>query len=94
MHDEFQIRNVFVCRIAITLSADVPSDFDQRVAAVEAAEKFQNNPLLVNEEVQEEQDSTAAQILYGREMLPEVSISDEQVHSCPCKGIPAAVRIA
>ena len=52
-----------VCRIAITLSADVPMDFEQRVEAVAAAERFQNDPTGVTEDSREQQDSTAAQIL-------------------------------
>jgi magnesium chelatase subunit D len=67
------------CRIAITLSADVPMSFEQRVEAVAAAERFQNFPTQVLDESREEQDATAASILLGREMLPEVAITDDQV---------------
>ena len=56
-------------------------DFDQLVEAVAAAERFQNDPTGVNEDSREQQDSTAAQILLGREELPEVSISDDQVRT-------------
>lgn len=49
------------------------------VQAVRAAERFQDTPLEVFDEVREMQDGTSAQILLGREMLPEVKISDEQV---------------
>ena len=70
-----------VCRIAITLSADVPMDFEQRVEAVAAAERFQNDPTGVTEDSREQQDSTAAQILLGREELPEVSITEDQVRT-------------
>jgi magnesium chelatase subunit D len=63
----------------MTLSADVPMDFEERVKAVLAAERFQNEPRAVNLEAQEEQDATAAQILLGREELPDVKITPDQV---------------
>lgn len=47
--------------------------------AVAAAERFQNSPLEVFDEVREIQDGTSAQILLGREMLPEVKMSNDQV---------------
>lgn len=47
--------------------------------AVAAAERFQNSPGEVFDEVREVQDGTSAQILLGREMLPEVKMSTEQV---------------
>ena len=64
-------------------------DFDQRVEAVAAAERFQNDPTGVNEDSREQQDSTAAQILLGREELPHVSITNDQVrtaHRTPPSG--------
>lgn len=68
-------------------------DFDQRVAAVAAAERFQNDPTGVNEDSREEQDSTAAQILLGREELPNVSITDDQVCVKTCVTAPQGCEL-
>ena len=77
--EEAPLREHLLDRIAITLSVDVAMTFENRVAAVEAAQRFQNFPQAVIDEVCEIQESTTSQIILGREMRKIVSILPEQV---------------
>lgn len=77
--EENPLREHLLDRIAITLSADAPMTFEDRVAAVEAAQSFQNAPQAVFASVQEVQDATTSQIILGREFRNEVVMTDDQV---------------
>ena len=77
--EENPLREHLLDRIAITLSADAPMSFEDRVAAVEAAQRFQNAPSAVLDDVREVTDTTMSQIILGREFRKEVTISNEQV---------------
>jgi magnesium chelatase subunit D len=77
--EESQMREHLLDRFAITLSADAPMSFDDRVAAVEAAQSFQNAPQKIIDSVQEVQDATMSQIILGREFLKDVTISGDQI---------------
>jgi magnesium chelatase subunit D len=77
--EESALREHLLDRIAITLSADVAMTFEQRVAAVEAAQSFQNAPQDTIDSVREMQDATMSQIVIGREFLKDVKITHDQI---------------
>lgn len=56
------MREHLLDRIAISLGADVPRDFDSRVAAVEVARRFQDEPNEVIKEVKDASESTTTQV--------------------------------
>lgn len=60
--EEGPLREHLLDRISISLSADVPIDFDERVAAVEMARRFQDDPSSVIEEVKDVTESTVTQV--------------------------------
>ena len=77
--EEGPLREHLLDRIAVTLSADVPYTFDTRVSAVEAATKFQDSPAEVLQKAEETTDALRASVIFAREYLEEVEISDKQV---------------
>ncbi|GAB4816935.1 hypothetical protein N2152v2_003981 [Parachlorella kessleri] len=77
--EEGSLREHLLDRIAVTLSADVPYTFQDRVAAVESATRFQDMAATVLKEVQETTDALKTQIVFAREYLREVAISPKQV---------------
>lgn len=77
--EEGPLREHLLDRIAITLSADVPYTFETRVDAVEAATKFQDSPLDVLKQAEETTDALRSSVIFAREYLEEVEISDKQV---------------
>ena len=77
--EEGPLREHLLDRIAVTLSADVPYTFDTRVSAVEAATKFQDFPAEVLQKSEETTDALRASVIFAREYLEEVVISDKQV---------------
>ncbi|KAK4373677.1 hypothetical protein RND71_009061 [Anisodus tanguticus] len=66
-------------RIAINLSADLPMSFEDRVAAVDIATRFQECSNEVFKMVDEETDSGKTQIILAREYLKDVTISGDQL---------------
>lgn len=60
-------------------SADVAQSFEDRVAAVEIATKFQNEAGEVVEEAREATEAAKTQVILAREWLRDVSISKEQM---------------
>lgn len=77
--EEGPLREHLLDRIAITLSADVPPRFDDRVAAVQAALSFQDSPVAVQQGVDEATEALKTQVLFAREYLKDVSIGEKQV---------------
>ncbi|CAA2992225.1 magnesium-chelatase subunit ChlD, chloroplastic isoform X2 [Olea europaea var. sylvestris] len=77
--EEGSVREHLLDRIAINLSADLPMSFEDRVAAVEIATKFQEGGSSVIKMVEEEMDYAKTQIILAREYLKDVSISREQL---------------
>ncbi|GLC46452.1 hypothetical protein PLESTB_001718300 [Pleodorina starrii] len=77
--EEGALREHLLDRIAITLSADVPSTFDDRVKAIDAAMRFQDKPQEVLDETAAATDAMRTQIILARECLKHVTISPKQV---------------
>ncbi|KAK9832113.1 hypothetical protein WJX81_008412 [Elliptochloris bilobata] len=77
--EEGPLREHLLDRIAITLSADVPPQFDDRVAAVQAALRYQNEGPVMVAEAEEVTDQLRTQVLFAREYLKGVTVSEKQV---------------
>ncbi|XP_030522427.2 magnesium-chelatase subunit ChlD, chloroplastic [Rhodamnia argentea] len=77
--EEGAVREHLLDRIAINLSADLPLSFEDRVAAVDIATKFQERTNEVFKMVEEETDYAKTQIILAREYLKDVTISREQL---------------
>ncbi|CAG9466906.1 unnamed protein product [Pedinophyceae sp. YPF-701] len=77
--EEGPLREHLLDRIAITLSCDVPPTFDERVKAVEQAQRFQDEPEELFKEVQQISEDLAGQVLFAREYLPDVTIGPKQI---------------
>lgn len=77
--EEGPLREHLLDRIAICLSADVPQSKDERVAAIDAAVRFQDNPDAVFAETQEITDGLNSSVILAREYLKDVVISPDQV---------------
>ncbi|XVE59952.1 hypothetical protein DITRI_Ditri05aG0087700 [Diplodiscus trichospermus] len=77
--EEGAVREHLLDRIAINLSADLPINFEDRVAAVGIATQFQEASKEVFKMVQEETEYAKTQIILAREYLKDVTISREQL---------------
>lgn len=77
--EEGTLREHLLDRIAITLSADVPPTFDQRVEAVTAASRFQDEAAEVLREAEDTTEGLKTQIIFAREFLREVRMKADQV---------------
>ncbi|XP_075102248.1 magnesium-chelatase subunit ChlD, chloroplastic-like isoform X2 [Nicotiana tabacum] len=77
--EEGAVREHLLDRIAINLSADLPMSFDDRVAAVDIATRFQECSNEVFKMVDEETDNAKTQIILAREYLKDVTISRDQL---------------
>ena len=77
--EEGPLREHLLDRIAITLSADVPPRFDDRVAAVSAALSFQDNVSAALEAAGPATEALRTQVLFAREYLKDVTIGEKQV---------------
>ncbi|KAK3408499.1 hypothetical protein EUGRSUZ_J00729 [Eucalyptus grandis] len=77
--EEGAVREHLLDRVAINLSADLPMSFEDRVAAVDIATKFQEHTNEVFKMVEEETDYAKTQIILAREYLKDVTISREQL---------------
>ncbi|EYU35928.1 hypothetical protein ABFS82_14G220800 [Erythranthe guttata] len=77
--EEGSVREHLLDRIAINLSADLPMSFEDRVAAVEIATKFQEESKEVIKLVEEDMDEARTQIILAREYLKDVTVSREQL---------------
>ena len=72
--DEGPLREHLLDRIAVTLSADVPAKFDDRVSAVAAAMRFQDEGAQFSADADEAQQALRTQVLFAREYLKDVTI--------------------
>ncbi|XWS71211.1 hypothetical protein CRYUN_Cryun03dG0119200 [Craigia yunnanensis] len=77
--EEGAVREHLLDRIAINLSADLPMNFEDRVAAVGIATQFQEARNEVFKMVEEETEYAKTQIILAREYLKDVTISREQL---------------
>ncbi|KIY96026.1 magnesium chelatase subunit D [Monoraphidium neglectum] len=77
--EEGPLREHLLDRIAITLSADVPGGWEERVQAIDAAVRFQDDATLVLQETSELTGALATNVVLAREYLKEVEISTDQV---------------
>ncbi|XP_055800602.1 magnesium-chelatase subunit ChlD, chloroplastic [Solanum dulcamara] len=77
--EEGAVREHLLDRIAINLSADLPMSFEDRVAAVDIATRFQECRNEVFKMVDEETDNGKTQIILAREYLKDVTISRDQL---------------
>jgi magnesium chelatase subunit D len=77
--EEGPLREHLLDRIAITLSADVPPRFDDRVAAVGAALAFQDDVSGALEAAGPATEALRTQVLFAREYLKDVTIGEKQV---------------
>ncbi|KAG0502777.1 hypothetical protein HPP92_002849 [Vanilla planifolia] len=77
--EEGSVREHLLDRIAINLSSDLPMGFDDRVAAVSIATKFQESSYEVLKMLEEEIEVTKTQTILAREYLKDVTINRDQV---------------
>ncbi|XP_018686255.2 magnesium-chelatase subunit ChlD, chloroplastic isoform X3 [Musa acuminata AAA Group] len=77
--EEGSVREHLLDRIAINLSADLPMNLDDRVAAVGVATKFQETSKEVFKIAEEETEYAKTQIILAREYLKDVTITKEQL---------------
>ncbi|XP_042436703.1 magnesium-chelatase subunit ChlD, chloroplastic isoform X1 [Zingiber officinale] len=77
--EEGSVREHLLDRIAINLSADLPMNLDDRVAAVGIATKFQEKSKEVYTVVEEETEYARTQIILAREYLKDVTITRDQL---------------
>lgn len=77
--EEGNLREHLLDRLAITLSADVPPEQDDRLAAVRIATRFQDDMENMMKEYEEMTDATRTNIILAREYLDEVRIGEKQI---------------
>ncbi|XWS52570.1 hypothetical protein CRYUN_Cryun11dG0082200 [Craigia yunnanensis] len=77
--EEGAVREHLLDGVAINLSADLPMNFEDRVAAVGIAAQFQEASNEVFKMVEEETEYAKTQIILAREYLKDVTISQEQL---------------
>ncbi|KAK8615265.1 hypothetical protein V6N13_069042 [Hibiscus sabdariffa] len=77
--EEGTVREHLLDQIAINLSADLPMNFEDRVAAVGIATEFQEASNKVFEMVNEETEYAKTQIILAREYLKDTTIGREQL---------------
>jgi len=77
--EEGALREHLLDRIAVTLSADVPNTFDERVRAIDAAMKFQDRRDEVMADTEELTEALKTSVILAREYLKDVRVAPEQV---------------
>ncbi|KAK9834717.1 hypothetical protein WJX74_008546 [Apatococcus lobatus] len=77
--EEGALREHLLDRISINLSADVPPTFDDRVAAVDIATRFQDEAVQLLQDSDDMTEGLKSQVLFAREYLRDVKIGPKQV---------------
>ena len=77
--EEGPLRQHFLDRFAIALSADGVLGLDQRVAAVEQVLDYSRSPLDFLQQYEKELDELKTTIILAREWLKEVNLTQEQI---------------
>jgi len=90
--EEGALREHLLDRISITLSADVPGGWEERVQAIDAAVRFQDEATAVLAETSELTGALCTNVILAREYLKEVEISVDQVRARVGAGAEGAAR--
>eukprot|EP00178_Gracilaria_changii_P021861 TRINITY_DN647_c0_g1_i1.p1 TRINITY_DN647_c0_g1~~TRINITY_DN647_c0_g1_i1.p1 ORF type:complete len:898 (+),score=173.63 TRINITY_DN647_c0_g1_i1:8268-10961(+) len=91
--DEGVVRPHLLDRLAVNLSVDAaPLSMEQRVAAVESATSFSDDPTAFVSRVYEETDQMSTNIVLAREYLQDVTISKEQLTYLVTEAVRAACQ--
>jgi len=77
--EEGALREHLLDRIAVCLSADVPSSPDERVRAIDLAVQFQDDRQTVMDSVDELTQGLRTNVILAREYLKDVRLAPEQV---------------
>lgn len=77
--EEGNLREHLLDRLAITLSADVPTGPADRLDAVSMALRFQDDATGVLAQYEETNEETKTQIIFAREYLDDVRIGEKQI---------------
>jgi magnesium chelatase subunit D len=70
----------WIDRFAIALSANTPISLEERVTAVERVLAYQDSPYEFIAQYSEDLDDLKTQIVLARAILPQVSITHDQIH--------------